>query len=595
MTIEQMLVIGILTVAMILFISERIRADLVAILVMIAVVLTGLLTPIEAFSGFANPAVVTVWAIFIISGGFYYTGVADRMGEALLKLSGQSYRRLLLLIMLLVGFMSAFMNNIGAVAILMPAIVTISRQRKIPPSKLLMPLAFAALMGGNLTLIGTPPNLIANTILTNYGRVDSFGFFDFLPMGLIVLLCGIVYMMFIGDKLLPDRSTPSDELSQAYSAIYYLSEICVDADSDLVGKTILDSQLGRQYALNIIQIRHGDQVLEPAVEYTLKAGDILVVEGSFQDLLDASEAHALSALSSSQEPTRAFDEASEEMVLAEISLTRLSRRTGQTLRGMEFRKRYNLNVIAIRHNGQDMASHLGDIPLVLGDVLLVQGQKEALTLLRSNPNFEVLDIAPRESKRTGKAWLAVALFAAGLLVITAGWVDVATALVTVAVGMVLFGILNMDEAYRSIDWQSIFLIAGTLPMGITMEQTGTARLIADQIISLIGGGGTVLVLAGIFVLTAILTSIISNAAATVLMVPIAIDAAFGLGVDPRPFVMATVIAASTAFMTPIGHQVNIIIYGPGGYKFLDYTKVGLGLNLMVLFLVVTVLPLIWPF
>lgn len=595
MTMEQILVLGILAVAMLLFISERIRADLVAMLVMVSVVLTGLLTPTEAFSGFANPAVVTVWAIFIISGGLYYTGVADRMGEVLLKASKQSYRRLLFLIMLTAGFMSAFMNNIGAVAILMPAIVTISRQNKIPPSKLLMPLAFAALMGGNLTLIGTPPNLIANSILANYGGVDAFAFFDFLPMGIIVLLGGIAYMMFIGEKLLPNTSTASDELSQAYSAIYYLSEIRVDADSDLVGKTILESQLGREYALNIIQVRHGDQILAPAVEYMLKAGDILVVEGAFQDLLDASHAHTLSALSSSQEPTRAFDETNEETVLAEISLTRLSRRTGQTLRGMEFRKRYNLNVIAIRHNGQDMAAHLGDIPLVLGDVLLVQGKKEALTLLRSNPNFQVLDIAPRESKRTDKAWLAIMLFAIGLVIITIGWVDAATALVAVAALMVVTGTLTMDEAYRSIDWQAIFLIAGMLPMGMALEQTGTARLLANQLVSLVGDWGTLAVLAGVFIMTALMTEIISNAAATVLMVPIAIDAAFGLGVAPQAFVMATVIAASTSFLTPIGHQVNVIIYGVGGYKFTDYTKVGLGLNLLVLFLVVTVLPFIWSF
>lgn len=594
MTMDQMLVIGILLGAMVLFISDRIRADLVAILVMVTLVITGLLDPLEAFSGFANPAVVTVWAVFIVSGGFYYTGVADRLAEMLLRVGGQSYRRLLLLIMILVGFMSAFMNNIGAVAILMPSIITISRQRKVAPSKFLLPLAYAALLGGNLTLIGTPPNLLAAMILADYGDIESFAFFDFFPTGIVLLICGIGYMLFIGDKLLPDRSPASDELSQAYAAIYYLSEIRVDRGSDLVGKTLVESRLGREHALNIIQIRHEDQVLEPAVEYELKEGDVLIVQGAFQDILAASKAHNLSALSTSQEPTRAFDSRASDLELAEISLARRSRREGQTLREMEFRSRYNLNVIAIRHDGQAMASHLGDIPLSLGDVLLVQGQKEQLNLLRENPNFEVLDIAPRETKRTNKAWQAVGLFAAGLVVITAGWLDVATALVAIAALMILFGIMTMDEAYRSIDWQSVFLIAGMLPLGIAMEQTDTAALLANRLIGIVGDAGPLAVMAGLFIMTTLLTSIISNAAATVLMVPIAIDAALGMGVNPQPFVLATVIAASCAFLLPVGHQVNIVIFGPGGYKFYDYPRVGFGLTLLVFLIVIVVLPFIWP-
>ncbi|MCA9982123.1 MAG: anion permease, partial [Anaerolineales bacterium] len=344
----------------------------------------------------------------------------------------------------------------------------------------------------------------------------------------------------------------------------------------------------------IVQIRHDDQVLEPAVEYKIKAGDVLVVQGAFQDILAASKAHKLSALSTSQEPNKAFDVHQGELELAEISLARRSRREGQTLREMEFRSRYNLNVIAIRHNGQDMASHLGEIPLSLGDVLLVQGQKEQFKLLRENPNFEVLDIAPRETKRTDKAGLTVGLFAVGLLIITAGWLDVATTLVTIAAIMVILGILTMDEAYRSIDWQSIFLIAGLLPLGIAMEQTGTAALLAHNLISTIGNAGPLAIMAGLFLMTTLLTSIISNAAATVLMVPIAIDAALGVGVNPQPFVLATVIAASCAFLLPVGHQVNIVIFGPGGYKFYDYPRVGFGLTLLVFLIVMVVLPLFWP-
>lgn len=592
--LEQLLVLTILLAAVVLFIWDKLRVDVVAMLVLITLVITGLLDAEAAFSGFASPAVVTVWAVFIVSGALYQTGVADSLARQMMRFSGDNNVRLLTLIMITVGVMSAFMNNVGAVAILMPAVITISRQRRIPPSKLLMPLAFAALLGGNMTLIGTPPNILASTILQNYGQVEPFAFFDFLPTGVLVLAAGIFYMLLVGNRLLPERTPASRRLSRAYPIREYLTEVEVMPGSPLVGRGVAETSLGKIYDLNILQIQNVTESFGPQTEHILDQGDVLLVHGPYRDILKACEALKLRSLQSWLSDDWQDDRSPSGMQLAEIALTSQSRREGQTLREMDFRSRYGLTVLAIRHNGRAINSHLADIPLQFGDALLIQGPPEKLELMRENPNFVMLDIPPDQTKRVEKAPLALAILAIALIILTFGLLDVATTLVGAAFALVVGRVLSMEEAYTSIDWQSVFLIAGMLPLGIAMEETGTAKLLADQIVDGIGVWGPLAILGGMFVLTTVLTSVISNAAATVLMVPIAIDAALRIGASPQPFVMTTVIAASTAFLMPVGHQVNIIIFGPGGYKFSDYFRVGLGLAILLLVLVVTVLPLIWP-
>lgn len=592
-SIDIVLVLTILLGAIALFISDRLRVDVVALLVLIALALTGLLTPAEAISGFASPAVVTVWAVFIISGAMFQSGVADRLATVMLRLAGQSERRLLVMIMLTAGVMSAFMNNIGAVAILLPAVVSIARRVKLSPSKLLMPLAFAALLGGNMTLIGTPPNILASNILAEYGGIEPFRFFDFLPMGVLVLLVGIVYMLLIGHRLLPDRSADG-ELVDSYPVRDYLTEVTVTADSPLIGRTISETEFGERYDLNILHVRHSRNLVGPIGAYRLAADDVLLLEGPPEDILRASRDCRLLPVGDWSGAQWLPQTGPADFHLAEIALSPNGRYAGSTLKEINFRARYGLSVLAIRHDGRSLMTQLGDVRLSFGDSLLVQGKLEKLNLLRRDPNFMLLDRPPIELRRTAKGPAAIAILLGVLLVVALGWLDVSITMLAGALLMVLAGVLTMDEAYRAIDWKSVFLIAGMLPLGIAMEKTGTARLLADLLIQLVGGGGPLAVLAGTFVLTALLTEVISNAAAAVLMVPIAIDAAFGLGVNPQPFVMATVIAASTSFLMPVGHQVNVIILGPGGYKFSDYARVGVGLNLLLLLLVVTVLPLIWP-
>ena len=596
MTPENLLVLGILAGAVVLFVSERLRVDVVAMMVLVALVVTGLVTVEEAFSGFASPAVITVWSVFIVSGGLTRSGVADLIARQVLRLAGRSQLRLTVLIMLAVGGMSAFMNNIGAVAILLPAVMSVARETDIPPSKLLIPLAWASLLGGNMTMIGTPPNILASSILESYANIEPFRFFDFTPMGIVVLGAGILYMVLVGRHLLPKRS-PGGELADSYPVQEYLTEVRVEDGGPLIGKTVREADLENRYGLNVIHIHlccQEGETVSALTDHRLQAGDELHLEATADAILNASQSLSLAPVADrpiqpwEPEPERAAFE------LAEVVLSPMSDLRGKTLRQINFRSRFGLAVLAIRHQGETLFARLGDVPLNFGDSLLVQGAVERINLLRREPDFLLLDMPPLEMRRTRKAPIAIAILLGVLVVVTTGLLHVSAAMFIGALLMVLSGTLSMDEAYRSIEWKSVFLIAGMLPLGLAMENTGTARLLADQIVGLVGGWGPLAVLMGIFVLTGLLTEVMSNAAATVLAVPIAIDAALGLGADPHAFVMAIVIAASTSFLMPIGHQVNVLVFGPGGYRFFDYTRVGVWLNLVLLILTALILPLIWP-
>ncbi len=590
MTLDNILIFSILGVALVLFISEKLRVDLVALMVLVTLTLTGLISPEEAFSGFASPAVITVWAVFIISGGLTRSGVADLIARFILRLAGHNQIRLIVLIMLTVGVMSAFMNNIGAVAILLPAVVSVSREMKISPSKLLIPLAWASLMGGNITLIGTPPNILASSILETYENIPNFKFFDFAPMGLIVLVTGIGYFVLVGRYLLPAR-TSGTGLSQDYHIREYLSEVEVMMDSSLIGKMVREIDWDDLNVLKIDALT-GD-TLTSRSDHRLESGDRLLVESSAETLVVAAQNLGLVPTPEGESETARIPDGS--LKLAEVVLAPKSKFQDKTLAEMNFRPRFGLSVLAVRHEGATLVSRLAERPLQFGDSLLVEGSSERLAALRRHPDFLMLDTyPPLEPRRTHKAPLTVAILLGGLVMVTMGWLPVPVALLIGAILMVLSGALSMDEAYQAIEWKSVFLIAGMLPMGIAMEKTGTAQLMADWIVGGIGGLGALAVLAGIYLMTGLLTEVMSNAAATVLVTPIAIDAAIRLGADPRAFVIGVVLAASTSFLMPIGHQVNVIIFGPGGYKFSDYTKVGVGLNLLLLIVVLITLPLIWP-
>lgn len=590
MTPQIAFTLAIIVVAVVLFATEKLRVDVIALLVLLTLALSGLVGPQEVFAGFANPAVITVWAVYIVSGALFKTGVADFLGERIARLAGSSEPRLIVVIMLTCGALSAFMNNIGAVAVLLPAVVGIARQARIPVSRLLIPLSFASLLGGNMTAIGTPPNVLAASILTERGQ-PSLAFFDFTPTGVIVFGVGVLYMVLIGRHLLPKRASAEEQ--QIRQLRKYVSEVRVSPKSPLVGQALYESRLGSDYDLSVLAILSESGVRGvPLPDIRIQADDVLVVTGPLPGLLRAREKLHLVIEAERQFGLEQLD--SKKVHLVEVTLAPRSPLVGHSLREARFRDRHGFTALAIWRQGEVITERLGEVRLRFGDALLLQGPRHRLPALQEEGEFLVLEPVQLETRRGRKAFIAVGVMGLVLTLVALAQLPIATAMVIGAVLMVLTGCLTMDEAYKSIEWRSVFLIAGMLPLGMAMETTGTARFLAELVTGTMGSLGPLAVLAGGYLLASLITEPMSNAAATVLIVPIAIDIALGLGADPRPFVLAAVIGASTSFLTPVGHQANVLVFGPGGYRFFDYTRVGGPLNLAIFGATMLVLPLLWP-
>lgn len=597
MTTEIGLVLFILGVAVILFATEKIRVDIVSLLVMLSLLLTRLLTPQEAFSGFSNPAVITVWAIYIVSASLTFTGIADFIGDYMGRAAGTGETRLLLVIMVTVAGMSAFMNNIGAAAVLLPVTISLGRKANIPPSKLLIPLAFASLLGGVTTLIGTPPNLLASDALLEV-NLEPFNLFDFTPMGLIIAVCSITYMSLIGRHLLPSYAETThheeSDLTAEYLVRDYLAEMHVQGNSPMIGKTFVESQLGEKYDLTVVGLQRDNKLRLGIMPNThIQAGDILMVRGAQSEILEIGDEIGVSIVP--ENPMADKNLKSDEVTVTELVVSQKAHFIGHTLKEADFRSRYGVTVLAVWREESPVAGRLADVPMRLGDTLLVQGRRERIEALREDPAFLVLRTPKVPSRRLNKAPYNLVIFVSMISLVAIGILPISVAAVLGAVLSVLTGCLSMDEAYESIEWKSVFLIAGMLPMGIAMEKTGTAQFLADSIINIVGGMGPRGVLIGLFVLTTALTAFMSNAAAAVLVAPIAIQSSFTLGISPYAFVMGIAIAASNSFVTPIGHQACVLVYGPGGYRFFDFAKVGLPLTILIWLLMVVFLPVFFPF
>jgi di/tricarboxylate transporter len=576
MTPDISLTLFIILVAVILFATEKLRVDVVALLVLLTLSITGLVTSKEAFAGFSNSAVITVWAVFIVSGALFKTGVADILGRGILRLAGNTEPRLIVVIMLTCGIMSAFMNNVGATAMLLPAVVGIARQTKVPVSKLLIPLSFSSLLGGKMTLIGTPANILATSILLDRG-LESFEFFEFTPIGLIVLATGVIYMLLIGRHLLPGEKAVADAPSTAQLR-KYVSEVRVPATSSLVGTSLGESRLGAEFDLTVMAIeRETEQPKQLRRTTQLLAGDLLLVSGSVDNLIKARKELGLE-IESERKLGNDFAE-SEQIHIIEATLAPISHINGKSLREARFRDQYGYTALAIWRQGEMITERLRDVKLKFGDALLLQGPKKRLATLQGAADFLVLEPVPTEIRREEKAPLAVAVMLGVLALVIFASFDISTAMVIGAVLMVLTGSLTMDEAYESIDWRTVFLVAGMLPLGTAMQSTGAASFLADTMLNAVGGLGPIGVLGGIYVLAALITQPMSNAAAMVLVVPIALDTAAGLEASHLPFAMATIIGAATSFLSPVGHKANVLVFGPGGYRFVDYTRVGIWLTL----------------
>ena len=782
MTLEIALVLAILAISLVLFISEVIRMDLVALLVLGALAVTGLVDSTEAFAGFSNSAVITVWAMFILSEGLTRTGIADIIGRQVMRLAGRREIAMITVIMITGAVLSAFMNNIGVAALMLPVVVDVARRTRIPPSRLLMPLAYSTLLGGLMTLIGTPPNLLISESLVLNGYAP-FELFDFTPLGGAVMIVGVLFVAFIGRFVLPQRKAPRDKhVSQrSLRSRYKLQErtfmLRVPRDSILVGKTLAESRIGSSTGLIILAVmRQGRNEALPSRQMVIRGGDGIVVQGRvdqfrelrrWSDLVIEREAPVLKSMVAAKVgyasvtiaegspvvselvrhaafrsrfdvavvgilrqgsyrltnlayvPLRAGDQVlvqgeieaiaqlekfsdfsevdifsqerleeeyhadermfvvrlpknsglaeetlsksrlaevfdfrvlaifrdgeltvmprgdevllggdmlliegkhsdldvlrglqeleidtkvaanvsafeSERLTLMDATLDPRSSLAGRTVGELNFRERYGIELAGIWREGQTVGTEIADERLQVGDALLLLGPRDRLQLLSTDSDFLILTPLGQEPPDTRRAPLAAAIMLGVVLTVMLGFAPISVAAVIGGTIMVLTGCLNMEQAYRSIDWRAIFLIAGMLPLGTAMQDTGAATYLANQVMNLLGDAGPWPVIMGLYILTAMATMIIPTAALVVLMSPIVLSAMADLGVAPETAMMAVAMAASASFTSPISHPANILVMGPGGYRFIDYLKVGVPLTIVVFITVMVLLPILWP-
>ncbi len=623
MTLEMWLALGILLFAILFFITEWLRVDVVALMVVIALMLTGLLKPTEAIAGFSNPVVLTIAALFVIGGGVLQTGLAATLGNQILKIAGTNPTRLMVTVMLTVALLSAFMSDTGTVAVLLPAVISLAASARISPSKLLIPLSFGALLGGAATLIGTPPNLIVSDVLRESGA-HPFQFFDYTPIGIMLIVAGVVFMLTIGKRLLPDHVPTQDvqrietpaELVQRYQLPDNLFRLRVRKNSPMVGKTIAEGEFRSRFNVNIIEIRRTPEArtmvkvgerrivwqadksrsVMPSAETRFQAEDLLLVQGSSTNV-----AHMAASWNLGVQPAEAGDDkslANQEVGLAEILLPPESHLINKTLPELHFGSRYHLSVLGIQRPGASESLDLKTTPLRFGDILLVQGPWETILSLRQRRRDFVVMGQPESMlgpANRSKAPIAALI----MLLMLAGMVGEALPLTTTsmlaALLMILTRCLTIDEAYGFIDWKSIVLVAGMLPMSTALEKVGLVNLAAETLTNTLGTLGPIWVLGGLFLATSLFTQVLSNTATAVLIAPLALAAAYNLGIQPQAFLMAVGLAASMAFASPVASPVNTLVMGAGNYRFSDYIKIGAPMLLIGLVIAMLALPLLWPF
>lgn len=625
----------ILVITIIFFIFGRLRADVVALLSLLTLFLAGIITLDQALSGFGDSTVIMIAALFVIGDGLSRTGVTAWLGDRMLRLAGNNKVRLLVVMMAATAILSAFISNTGTVATLMPAVISAAWRIGSVPSKFLMPLAFAANTGGLLTLTGTPPNIIVNESLMAAG-LDGFGYFEFALIGLPLLVAAILYMVLVGRKLLPARKVDErpagltesvGELARDYtieSSLYWLR---VRYGSRLVGLTLEEAALGRDYNVSVIRIEHpirvngqqADQtilksrgVIEsleklqtdhvdpvPGPGTKISANDVLLVNGS-QDAIDRVMVWFNVGVqkASGADQDLADMLLSHEVGIAEVLLTPRSAYIGRTVSQGHFAEKFNVQVLNIRR--QDKQVEFSQSRLRFGDALLIRGRWQDIELLgNERRNFVVVgspeSMARQVVELNRQAVIAsIALISMIILMVT-GFVPTVIAALIAAIVMVLGGCLSMEQAYRSVSWSSVVLIAAMIPMSIALQLTGGAEFLADALVNSLGSFGPLALMSGVFLLTTALSQVINNSATTVLVSPIVLQAANDLGVSPYPMMMIVAISASTAFLTPIGTTTNLMVSAPGSYSFDDFIKLGLPLVVIFLLVSLALVPMIWPF
>lgn len=603
MTPDIFLVFAILGGTIALFILDRFRLDLVALLALLTLLLTDILTPQEALAGLSDPVVIMIAGLFVVGAAIFETGIADAAGRQITRIAGVSLIRLMIVIMLATAFLSAFLSSTGTVAVMMPVVVSLAKKARINPAKLLIPLAFSSLLGGMLTLIGTPPNIIVSNQLQAQG-LQPFHFFAFTPVGLVMLAVGIVFMVIVGRHLLPDRPVAQDAeqgvvaqntLIDIYELRPCLFELEVLPTSPVIGFTLADLCVRSRYSINVVSVhtkgpqKNHSKTADPHT--MLRAHDKLVVKGE-------QDAVALFSREKNLRTSPIHDDSLNDLQFVEILLPPRSSLLNKNLRDLKFQKKYGAVVLAEKRSGKVIATHTSTEPLYTGDTLLVAGSRRELNKLKAQRHdFIVVSetTALQERELSTKAPLVLAILMGMMTLMSLGWVANVTAVMLAAMAVVLAGALKMEDVYKSINWESVILIAAILPMATALEKTGALALIVDGLLGGLGNAGSYVMLLVLFLLTSLLSQVISNTATSVLVAPVAFQLAMGLGLSPYPFLMTVAVAASTSFATPVASPVNALVINPGNYRFKDFFKVGVLLQIAILISSLLIIPVIFPF
>ena len=597
MTPDIAIALSILVIGFILFVTETFTLDVTALLLLSILFLLGYLSPTEAVSGFSNPAVITIAFLFVLSHALQKTGVLEYIVIRVNRLASRSKILGTAVYLIAIGITSAFVNNTAIVAIFMPVTIRLAHTYQVSPSKMLIPLSYAAILGGTLTLVGTSTNLLVNSIYSANGNVEPLGMFEFAQYGVILMGLGLLYLLFFAPRLLPSRTVTSS-LTKSYHLGGYLTEMKIVEGSPLLGKTCLERGINYNYDVMVLDILREKQLITQNIRRTpLKIGDILFVRGTLENFLRMKEIEKVALLTDEKLTQSELEQ--EDNVLVECLLTDQSELVGRSLMSSNFRQQFGAFILAIRREGDIFRKKIAHVILQAYDTLLVYGPIKKIEGLSDKADFIVLGEVEAELRKQRFWWVSIIVILGAIILATLGIMPIMKGAIIGVAFLLALKVITPQESYQSVHWQVIVLIAALIPVGLVIQNTGTAEWIG-MIISDIARMSSPkwhahILLALIYLITMILTEVSSNAATAIIMTPIAIAVSGQMGFDSRPFIFAVAFAASASFITPVGYQTNLMVYGPGGYKFSDFIRVGFPIAILFWISAIIFLPMIWPF
>jgi len=597
MTPDIAIVLGIITLMFVLFVKEIFPLDVTALVVLIIFLVIGNLTLEEAISGFSNQAVITIAVLFILSHALQKSGILEYGVVRLNKLTERSKLLGLTVFLITVAFASAFVNNTAIVAIFIPITIRLAQKYNLSPSKLLIPLSYIAIMGGTLTLVGTSTNLLVNSIYVNTTMAEPLGMFEFSRYGIFILLIGLLYIIFAVPFILPSRTVTSS-LTQSYHMGGYLTELKVAEESPMVGRTFMERSINKNYDITVLDIIREGMVISKNIRNTIiHPGDVLFVRGSLENFLRMKEVEKVTMLT--DEKLTQAELIHDDNTLVECLLTQQSELVGKSLMEINFRRRFGSFILAIRREGAILRRKIAHVMLRAFDTLLVYGPRDKIKELSESGNFIVLGEIEATLQKNRFWWVSLVVIISAVFLAALGLVPILKGALVGMIILLVLRVISTNEAYQTINWQVIVLIAALIPIGIVIQKSGTSEWLATAMNNLVEQFDPalrpVVMVSLIYLMTMMLTEMASNAATAIIMTPIAISAAMQIGLDPKPFIFSVCFAASASFITPIGYQTNLMVYGPGGYKFSDYVKVGLPLAISLWIMATFLIPVLWPF